>query len=431
MKPVKLLNTLNSDTNPKFSKDGKYVVFLGCREYNPRFAESHLDISVVDLKRPYIVALNKNDKSIFDLPLMAKEPEISVKVKSIGYSSQNRESSKSKLKDMKTVTSSKKTLNKISSKKNQKSKNKSVELSVDFDGIENRVESFDVNFGGWNDIYVSTDRIFFTRSYETYAGTERDSNSYYEKLISYNLVDGSFETVLDNYQGSVLSPDGAHLIYYDDDDLRLIPSDTKPNEGDEYSRTDGWISLDRVKVLIDPKEEWKQMFVEAWYLQKENFFNPKKDIDFEFVFEKYQPILNGVNTRSELSDLLRDMQGDLETSHAYEYGGDYRFKPRSEFVSSLGAVFSYDKNGCFYTIERLLVGANWTSDMFNPLTITGVSLGIGDRVTKLNGRKFQSGNCLRRELINYSENTISLTILRKGKKKLETLVVTTLREKII
>ena len=74
--------------------------------------------------------------------------------------------------------------------------------------------------------------------------------------------------------------------------------------------------------------EWRQMLREVWRLQRDQFWVPDMSgIDWEAVYARYEPLLDRVATRSELSDLIWEMQGELGTSHAYETGGDHRKPP--------------------------------------------------------------------------------------------------------
>ena len=83
-----------------------------------------------------------------------------------------------------------------------------------------------------------------------------------------------------------------------------------------------------MRVSVDPPREWRQMLHEVWRLQRDQFWVPDMSgIDWEAVYARYEPLLDRISTRSELSDLIWEMQGELGTSHAYEAGGDYRKPP--------------------------------------------------------------------------------------------------------
>ena len=84
------------------------------------------------------------------------------------------------------------------------------------------------------------------------------------------------------------------------------------------------------------------MFQETWRLQKEFFWTEDlSGVDWKRVYQRYASLLPRIGSRSELSDLIWEMQGELGTSHAYEYGGDYPYSPRYP-VGCLGADLVFD-----------------------------------------------------------------------------------------
>ena len=78
----------------------------------------------------------------------------------------------------------------------------------------------------------------------------------------------------------------------------------------------------------EPRLEWRQMLREVWRLQRDHFWvADMSGIDWPAMLRRYEPLLAGVATRAELSDLIWELQGELGTSHAYEYDGDHRKPP--------------------------------------------------------------------------------------------------------
>ena len=107
-----------------------------------------------------------------------------------------------------------------------------------------------------------------------------------------------------------------------------------------FGKKTGWIDVGRAQIDIHPREEWRQMYREAWRLQRDQFWNEDMSkVNWQDVFNRYWPMLDRISSRSELSDLLWEVQGELGTSHAYEFGGDYRSRPghnggrRRQFLS--------------------------------------------------------------------------------------------------
>ena len=144
-----------------------------------------------------------------------------------------------------------------------------------------------------------------------------------------------------------------------------------------------WIDLSRVKVNLDPMSEWKQMYSEAWRLQKENYWTKDMSgIDWNAVYKRYLPLLDKIATRSEFSDLIWEMQGELGTSHAYEMGGDYKSAPDYK-LGSLGADYVYDDEKKAYRITHIIKGDSWKNE--SPLRTPGTDINAGDFITAING----------------------------------------------
>ena len=110
--------------------------------------------------------------------------------------------------------------------------------------------------------------------------------------------------------------------------VRVVPVGWKDDKSPaaEATRSTGWVDLGRIRVQVDPGQEWRQMFSEAWRLQRDYYWHEDMSgIDWPEVHDRYLPLVDRVGSRSEFSDLMWEMQGELGTSHAYEMGGDYRY----------------------------------------------------------------------------------------------------------
>ena len=63
-----------------------------------------------------------------------------------------------------------------------------------------------------------------------------------------------------------------------------------------------WVDLTRVKVNLDPMSEWKQMYSEAWRLQKENYW-----VDFTLVAMAAMPAF-GIEPEAFLAAIKRNQK---------------------------------------------------------------------------------------------------------------------------
>jgi tricorn protease len=121
-----------------------------------------------------------------------------------------------------------------------------------------------------------------------------------------------------------------------------------------------------------------------------------------------------VRTRGELSDLIWEMQGELGTSHAYEYGGDYRVPPQYQ-RGFLGADLEWDEARGGYRIQRIYRGDSWNRDSDSPLAEPGLDVREGDVVVAIGGKRLSQDVSPDRLLVNTSGREVSITLRsRKG-----------------
>src|SRR5262249_32674145 len=157
-------------------------------------------------------------------------------------------------------------------------------------------------------------------------------------------------------------------------------------------------------------DEWTQMFSEAWRLQREHFWDERmSDVDWDLVYRRYTSLLSAVRTRSELSDLIWEMQGELGTSHAYEMLGDYRRIP-AYHRGFLGADLSYDKSSGGYRVETILRGDSWERESDSPLAEPGLGIVPGDVIVAVGGHKVSRDCSVEELLVNMSGAEVVLTV---------------------
>ncbi len=110
----------------------------------------------------------------------------------------------------------------------------------------------------------------------------------------------------------------------------------------------------------------------------------------------------------ELSDLFWEMQGELGSSHAYEFGGEYRARPNYR-QGYLGVDWRFDAKTGRYTIARILRGDPWEADATSPLLSPGVNCQVGDAVLAINGQRVTPERGPRQLLVNQAGAEVLLT----------------------
>jgi len=380
-----LLEPVRYDYNPVFSPDGKYLYFIGIREFVPNYNETHFDLGFPFASRPYVVSLTKDAENPF--------------YKNLTINTEDEEDG--------------------GKNKKKKSAKDDLVVKIDFDGIENRVYAFPVDHGGYKKIAAVDGKIFYLKKRiapiinQDWRSDESNMN-----LYQFCFDDMKEELFHKNVEGFEISYNYKKMILDSEKRLRVISVDSKPKtDTDGYNKKEGWVDLERVKLRIDPVLEWKQMYLEAWLLQKEHFWTKDMSkIEWSDIYKKYLPFLDRVHTRKEMSDLMWEMQGELGTSHCYEFFGDYYQKPPFNPVAKLGADFKWIAKEKAYEIVSIHQGDSWLKDGDSPLNGMGINLKPKDKIFEVDGIVFKTGNCLNRLLENKAGSSVNL-LVKQGQKK--------------
>jgi tricorn protease len=235
-------------------------------------------------------------------------------------------------------------------------------------------------------------------------------------LLCYNFEDQKEEALYTDVSSFKLSADGRTISYRSGNSLRVVKaSDKASNENHSLTRKGGWIDLYRAKVSVLPPAEWRQMYREAWRLQRDQFWTEDmSQVDWVSIYDRYLPLLDRVACRSEFSDMMWEMQGELGTSHAYEFGGDYRPEPRYG-QGYLGADFEYYPEADAWQITTIHQGDAWEAQEDSPLHRPGVNIQAGDLLMAINGKRLSRRLSPGMALVNLASEEVSLTVAPREK----------------
>ncbi len=425
------------DSSPAFDPDGEYLYFLSRRNFDPVDDNLRFDLSFPMGMRPYLITLRADLPSPF-LPVPRAPGEKISKPdedKSDDDENGNGDAGDSAAGETEAgetpeAASSTKAQTETNDKE-KKDKEETKIIQIDLEGIADRVIAFPISEGIYGQIRGIKGKVIFS----SYPITGSMGQSWRPgrtppargKLQAYN-----FETQsVDFIQGSItdfdISLDCKTLIYRSGSDLRVLKAGEKPDSnGNSPSRKTGWLDLDRIKVSVEPQAEWEQMFREAWRLQRDYFWTEDMSgVDWETVYKRYFPLVGRVSTRSEFSDLLWEMQGELGTSHAYEFGGDYRPEP-TYYQGLLGADLRYEPETDSYRVEYIVQGDVWDERTSSPLAAPGLNIKPGDRLVAVNRRRVSQDVPPQALLVNQAGNEILLTFARDNEEEPRTVSVKTL-----
>jgi len=342
----------NAD-DPVFDPSGKYLYLTTKQSFNPSY--SSLDNTFIYANATQIasISLLKSTTSL----LFAKNDTVSIKEEPV---IEKPVAEKAKGKKGKIEKDEKQVDKKIDNK----------DVLIDFEDLESRMDILPVGAGNYSNITAVKGRIIYMKYGNTGAEDAPGTLKYYD-------TDKREEkTILSNADDYQLSADQQKMLVRQGSNYFVV----KPDEG---QKTDKPIRIADMKQLIDPREEWKQIFTDAWRLERDYFYDPNMHgVDWNAVKIKYSKILEGAVSREDVDYIIGEMLGELNASHTYHGGGDLESEKHSA-VGYLGV--NWEADGQFYKISEIIHGAAWDAEIRSPLAQPGVNIHTGDYILAVNG----------------------------------------------
>lgn len=367
------------DYSPAFDPEGRYLYFLSIRTFDPVYDSVQFELSFPRAARPYLIALQAGGRPPFDPALKGLKPEDPAAAKTA---------------------------------------EQAPPLRVELDGIALRIAPFPVQEGRFGQIAgAAGGKVIWTVLPIAGAhgrGGHKDSPG---RLEVFDFATLRAETLMDKADSFALSADHTTLMVRQGKRLRAIAVNRPPEadrdpaqSSDAPSRKSGWIDLDRIRLSVEPRREWRQMLREVWRLQRDQFWVPDMSgVDWDAIYRRYQPLLERVASRAELSDLIWEMQGELGTSHAYEMGGDHR-RPPSIALGYLAADLRLVNEDGSYEITRIVKGDPWDAGADSPLHAVGVEAKLGERIVAVNGQRVSRQRAPHALLVHQAGAKVELTL---------------------
>jgi len=166
------------------------------------------------------------------------------------------------------------------------------------------------------------------------------------------------KTILKKVSFVQMTPDGKKLLVRSEDKTGII--DAKPDQ-----KLKDVVVTKPMKVIIQPRQEWRQIFVDAWRFMRDYFYDPNMhQVDWPAVRKQYEAMLDDCVSRRDVGYIIAEMISEVNAGHTYYGGGDVDSGPR-QAVGYLGADFELDQG--FYRIAKVYEGGTWDTDARSPL----------------------------------------------------------------
>ncbi|MET9290494.1 S41 family peptidase [Streptomyces sp. NPDC003077] len=345
---VEVTNGRFEDEQPVFTRDGRYLAFLSWRGFDPVYDVHTGDLSFPLGCRPHLVPLSSATPSPFALSAEGRPAAGGLDPAEHPMTAEGP-------------------------------------VLVELEGLASRVTPFPVQPSKYSALRpVAGGGLVWLRwpisgaLGETFVNPADTSGR--PTLEHFDLVKAKRTELTGSVDSFALSGDGTRLVVNDEGELRAVPANDTPD-------VDSTVFLDPRRILheADPGAEWRQAFDEAGRIIRAYFWDPDlSHVDWDGVLTQYRPLVERVASPDEFADLLREVLGELGTSHAYVTGGRRNEGPPhyQRAMGLLGANLVCREGR--WMLGRILPGDSSDSRARSPLAGTGVREGA--TLTHVDGR---------------------------------------------
>lgn len=329
---LQLTDGMADAITPVWDASGKYLYFLASTNFALNIG--WLDMSSYD--RPitralYLIVLNKDEAS----PLLPRSDEEKEKPKE------------------------------------EKKEGATPVVKIDMEGISQRIVAVDIPLRNYTGLVSGPESYVFYQ--------ENVPNQQGATLHRYNFKDRKAEVFLSPINDVSVSFDRKLLLYRSNSTWGILgTTDNNKKVGD--GKLD---AIANMKLKIEPREEWKQIFKEGWRYQRDFLYvNNTHGAPWNDVLKWYSPWVDHVQHRSDLLYVVDIMGGEVAVGHSYTRGGDLP-DLKEVAIGLLGADYEIDNK--LYRIKKIYTGENWNPGLNAPLRGPGLGIKEGDYILEVNG----------------------------------------------
>ncbi|MFH2051049.1 MAG: PDZ domain-containing protein [bacterium] len=364
---------------PAFSLDGKYLYFAASTNSGPL----QVGLNMTSQERPYRAGLYAAILAADgDSPLLPKSGDENVK---------DGDSPEGKDKDKKGGD-------------DEDDADKSDETRIDLEGIASRIVALPVAERNYRNLAAGKDgALYYVQAVQPGASNEPPGEraSSENALVRFDFEDKEAESLMTGVNGFSISADGKHLLIGKGRGYEVAETGKKLDS----KRLD----LSGLKVMVDPREEWRLIFDETWRMEKEFFYDPDMHgLDWKAVRDRYLPLLEHVGRREDLNTVMVEMIAEMQVGHNRVGGGDTHGEDGTN-TGLLGANFTLEDGR--YKLARVYTGETWNPFVTAPLATPGNEAREGEFVLAVNGRELTAAD----NIFEYLQGTAGTQVtLRVG-----------------
>jgi tricorn protease len=323
-KSYQVTNEFYSSESSVFSRDGKYLFFCSDRDFNARINSLEWNHAYLEMAKIYGICLQKDANSPFMLFTDYNVPPVEEK--------------------------------KLSKK--EKEIIEKADMIVDLENIEDRIFVLPVPVSNYHNLTTTEKKLYYVRD-----GT----------LFNFDFDDLK-ENEVGKYTSYTFTPDGKNVMFRSENDYYINKL------AEKFNTKNGKLDLSGLKKNLNRKEEWKQVFNESWRHFAQFFYAPNMHgVNWVAERNKYAQLLSYVTHRTDLTYLIGELIGELNTGHCYVTGGEMP-EVKKVGIGLLGIDLVYDVSAKMYKINKILQGQNWDNELRSPLTEPGLNVKTGNYI---------------------------------------------------
>jgi tricorn protease len=356
-KSTQVTDGMSDATNPVFDKNGKYLYFTASTNDGASLGLDIHAIGQTSTSSVYLVVLDKSLPSPF-APESDEEKEKPAE----------------------------------GAKPPAPPKPAPVTVKIDLDGIDQRILSMPLPARRYTELQAGKADTLLALAAAGGEGTGPGGLTVHR----YDVKTQKSDTPLAGVGAFVISFDGDKALYRQGENwiiAALRPMSNGPGGGAGASGppagmgggpAQGALKVSNIQVRVDPAEEWKQMYREAWHTERDWFYDRNiHGLNIEAESKKYEPYLRNVSSRADLTYLFQEMLGNMVVSHMGTGGGDL---PEVKRVQTGLLGCDYEVANGRYRFARVYNGENWNPQLRAPLTQPGVNVKAGEYLLAVNGQ---------------------------------------------